>query len=176
MSKTTLFLRLKASTKYQNRSIATTSIFNRSSLSIINVVSIMTKEIEQSHVINDENVKSETLEVEVLFDKSKQSKKKIKKKKKKKVNLFVLLTRRFNIHQDLHFEDIIYEYATLVNCNIFIEENKHKFFKDIVARTNFINVKETLLIRENVQQTMRFILNKFFENIESVIIAQLRNI
>lgn len=139
-------------------------------------MSIITKEIEQSYVINNENVENETLEVKVLLDKSKQSKKKIEKKKKKKVNFFVLLIRRLNMHQDLYFENIIYEYATLVNCNIFIEKDKYRFFKDIVVRTNFTNVKEILLMRENVQQTMRFILNEFFENIENIIIAQLRNI
>lgn len=133
-------------------------------------MSIVTEEIEQSYIINNKkNIESKILKVKVLLDKSKQLKKQIEKKKKEKVNLFILLTRRFNIYQNLYFEDIIYKYAIFVNCNIFIEEDKYRFFKAIVAYTNSINIKETLLIRENMQQTIRFILNRFFENIKDTI-------
>lgn len=133
-------------------------------------MSIVTEEIEQSYIINNKkNIESKILKVKVLLDKSKQLKKQIEKKKKEKVNLFILLTRRSNIYQNLYFEDIIYKYAIFVNCNIFIEEDKYRFFKAIVAYINSINIKETLLIRENMQQTIRFILNRFFENIKDTI-------
>ena len=80
------------------------------------------------------------------------------------------------MHQELHFENIIFEYVTSINCVTFIEKNKHRFFKKIVVRINSINIKKTLLMRENIQQIIRFVLNEFFQINENDITFQLNKL
>ena len=71
-------------------------------------------------------------------------------------------TKRFNVHVDIHFERIINEYDFFSNCNVLIDENKHRYFKKIVYYTNHSNIEKIMLFRKNLRQTLRlFLLNEF---------------
>ena len=65
---------------------------------------------------------------------------------------------RPNVHIELHYLQQCLEYGTAWNCNMLIGEDKHRFYKAIVMLTNGRKVKKSLLLKENLQQTMRLIL------------------
>ena len=52
------------------------------------------------------------------------------------------------------------------NCNVLIEKNKHRKFKNEIYNINHINVKKALLSCKNMRQTCRLILLNVFIDIE----------
>lgn len=83
---------------------------------------------------------------------------------------------RFNFHMRLHYDVILTEYDQSSQCNAFIEENKHRYFKKIIMFINFRNVEYNLLNRENVQQIIRFVLNDDYSDTESEFTAILNDL
>ena len=61
------------------------------------------------------------------------------------------------------------EYVMPSNCNVLIEENKHRKFKDEIYNINHFNVKKALLFRKNMRQICRLILLNAFVDNESVL-------
>ena len=57
----------------------------------------------------------------------------------------------FDDNIELHYKFAMKEYAMFSNCNVLIEENKHRKFKDEIYSINYINVKKALLSRENMR-------------------------
>lgn len=47
------------------------------------------------------------------------------KKLSKKITTYRNILNRFNIHVDLHYENVAVKYIIFNNCIIFINENKH---------------------------------------------------
>ncbi|KAA6411906.1 MAG: hypothetical protein FRX48_04056 [Lasallia pustulata] len=86
------------------------------------------------------------------------------------------LKQRPNMHIGLHYGDVSDEYGTPTNVDTFIGEDRHRFFKEIVMRTNSINLEETLLIKENVQQIIRFLLGDAFTDHDAVLTAQFKKL
>ena len=62
------------------------------------------------------------------------------------------------MHAVLHYDSIMNKYNFFVYCNVFIDENKHQFFKLIVYFINYLNVKKTMLLRKNFDQIIQFFL------------------
>ena len=85
-------------------------------------------------------------------------------------------TKRSNVHTGLHFERIIAEYDLLSHCNVLIDENKHRYFKKIVYYTNHFNIEKTMLLRENLRQTVRLLLLNGFAYTEPKATQLIKNI
>ncbi|MCJ1360231.1 MAG: hypothetical protein MMC33_010234 [Icmadophila ericetorum] len=62
-----------------------------------------------------------------------------------------------NVHQARHYPTDTIEIATPNNCNTMIYEDKYKDIKDKVLQTNYRDVEKPLLMKESVQQTVRFL-------------------
>lgn len=67
------------------------------------------------------------------------------------VNQYRNDTKRSNVHAGVHFERIIDEYDFFSNCNVLIDENKHRYFKKIVYYINHFNIEKTMLFCENLR-------------------------
>ena len=70
------------------------------------------------------------------------------------------------MHAVLHYNLIMNEYDFSAHCNVLIDENKHQFFKLIVYFINHLNVKKTILLRENFNQTIQLLLMNEFAHFE----------
>ena len=68
----------------------------------------------------------------------------------KRVKEFRFDQKRLNVHIDFHYVDHFQKYKLISNCNVLIEKNKHRWFKEIIYNINFMNVKKHLLKRENM--------------------------
>lgn len=73
----------------------------------------------------------------------------------------------FNFYIDLHFERIRLKYATLWNCNVLFDENKHKFFKNAVVSNNHKKSTKQIFFKNVFMQTLWCLLNKSFLHIDS---------
>lgn len=60
----------------------------------------------------------------------------ITKKFLKKTAIYYNILSRFNVHIDLYYENVAVEYVIFNNYIIFINENKHRFFKRIILLIN----------------------------------------
>ncbi|ELR07181.1 hypothetical protein GMDG_08308 [Pseudogymnoascus destructans 20631-21] len=60
-----------------------------------------------------------------------------------------------NFHIALHFHQMMEEYGSVWNTNVFWGEDKHKFFKEAVIRTNHRRPERDLLIQECIFTTLR---------------------
>ncbi len=95
---------------------------------------------------------------------------------KTKTENFQADQRRSNVHVALHYVDQLNEYELMSNCNVLIDEDKHRWFKKIIYNINFSNVEKHLLSWENMQQTIRLTLLSAFLQDESAITSQLRHL
>ena len=93
-----------------------------------------------------------------------------------RVNQYRNDTKRLNVHAGIHFERIIAEYDLFSNYNVLIGEDKHRYFKKIVYYTNHSNIEKTMLLRENLRQTVRLFLLNGFAYTEPKIIQLIKNI
>ena len=73
---------------------------------------------------------------------------------------------RPNVHTALHYPMINEEYGLSSHCNVLIGEDKHRYFKKIVYQTNHSNVEKTMLLKENLGQTVRLLLMDGFKQAE----------
>ena len=64
---------------------------------------------------------------------------------------YLFIVKRLNLHIELNYELVMKKYAMFNNCNVLIEENKHRKFKNEIYNINYFNVKKALLSRENMR-------------------------
>ena len=80
------------------------------------------------------------------------------------------------MHVDIHYESVFVEYDFINHCNVFIEENKHRYFKKIVYYINHFSIEKTMLFRENLRQIVRLLLLNDFAHIEPEATQLIKNI
>lgn len=84
--------------------------------------------------------------------------------------------KRFNVHIDVHYENLMNHYNLVTHCNVLMSENKHRVFKKNVYNTNFVHVERSLLLRENMQQIIRLLFLKTFKTTESQLTQMIENV
>ena len=85
------------------------------------------------------------------------SKSKVKKTKNKRAkdNKFRKLLSLSNIHAGLYLADNVMEYSiTVINCNVLIEELKHKVFKEMTDAAAPSNLIKYLFARDVLKQSL----------------------
>ena len=55
----------------------------------------------------------------------------------------------FNFHIDIHFNRIMFKYKIFQNVNFLFDENKHRFFKQIVLSINYRKLEKQLHVQKN---------------------------
>ncbi len=78
-----------------------------------------------------------------------------------------------NFYIKLHFERMMKEYDVLWNINVLFDENKHKFFKQIILIINNRKSKRQLLFKNVVRFIIKVVINKIFIHTQSEIISQM---
>ena len=86
-----------------------------------------------------------------------------------KFKKYFFIVKRPNLHIELHYELVMKKYTMSNNCNVLIEKNKHRKFKDEIYSINHSNVKKVLLSRKNMRQICRLILLNAFVDDEFVL-------
>jgi len=77
------------------------------------------------------------------------------------------------VHVALHFSAYIREYGSAGHLIVFIGEDKHRYFKDVVYNTNHRGVEFALLMKENFRQTVRLVLANSFRSEENAAITRI---
>lgn len=62
------------------------------------------------------------------------------------------------MHIAVYYPSISEEYGLPVNVNVLIREDKHREFKKWIYSTNYRYPEKDLLTKENLRQTLRFLL------------------
>ena len=66
--------------------------------------------------------------------------------------------KRPNMHTGMHYGSTAAEYGLVSHCNVLIGEDRHRGFKKAVYYTNHRKVELALLLRENLNITIRLLL------------------
>ncbi|ROW07924.1 hypothetical protein VMCG_03429 [Cytospora schulzeri] len=77
---------------------------------------------------------------------------------------FLNNTLRPNIHVGVHWRAFADEYGLPVNLNVLTGEDLHRLFKTLVYGTNYTNIEKVMLMKVNVQETIRFVLRNAFQH------------
>jgi hypothetical protein len=78
-----------------------------------------------------------------------------------------------NFHIKLHFERMMKEYDVLWNTNVLFDEDRHRFFKQVVLITNNRKSKRQLLFKNVVRFIIKVVISKTFIHTQSEIISQM---
>ena len=73
----------------------------------------------------------------------------------------------FNFHIDIHFNRLMSEYEVLWNVNVLFDENKHRFFKQIVLFINYRKSKRQLLFKKIVKFIVKILIFNAFDHVEN---------
>lgn len=86
-----------------------------------------------------------------------------RKAESKKVEQYLKDIKKPNIYIAVYYPGLYKEYGLLVNFNVLIREDKHRAFKKWIYTTNYRYPKKDLLIKENLRQTICFVLANGFK-------------
>jgi hypothetical protein len=78
-----------------------------------------------------------------------------------------------NYHIEIHFQKTMKKYDVLWNINVLFDENKHRFFKQIVLIINNKKSKRQLLFMNVVRFIVKTFINETFVDVELNISSQL---
>ncbi|ELR04371.1 hypothetical protein GMDG_06740 [Pseudogymnoascus destructans 20631-21] len=92
----------------------------------------------------------------------------------KRAEEFVKWQHRPNVHQGAHLSDITRRFGNSYTCNVLHYEDKHRLFKKWAEYLNGRGVEKALVHRENVNVTLRLILQGAFDQSHPVISAQVK--
>lgn len=76
----------------------------------------------------------------------------------KKAEQYLSNIKKPNIYIAVYYPSILEEYGLPVNVNVLIREDKHREFKKWIYSTNYRYLEKDLLTKENLRQTLRFLL------------------
>ncbi|KAI1350743.1 hypothetical protein F5Y01DRAFT_325814 [Xylaria sp. FL0043] len=82
-----------------------------------------------------------------------------------KCNTFLNMKGLPNIHSGLHHTDIVREYGACSLVWTLLGEDKHRFYKSLITTTNHRDAAATLIIKENIRQTLAFTFAGSFEHV-----------
>jgi hypothetical protein len=78
-----------------------------------------------------------------------------------------------NYHIEIHFQKTMKEYDVLWNINVLFDEDKHRFFKQIVLIINNKKSKRQLFFKNAVRFIVKTLISETFVDVESDISSQL---
>ena len=84
--------------------------------------------------------------------------------------------KRSNVHAILHYDMMNEKYDLTSHCNVLIDEDKHRYFKKMMYYINHSNIEKTMLLRENLDQTVRLLLQNDFAQVESEVTQLIKNV
>ncbi|KAI5789162.1 hypothetical protein EDC01DRAFT_629963 [Geopyxis carbonaria] len=67
--------------------------------------------------------------------------------------------RRPNIHQGIHVDKYLQDYCTMMNCEVSVNETKHKECKSKAARANKVHVDKQIMIDSARKEAVRSVVN-----------------
>ena len=68
---------------------------------------------------------------------------------------YVRLQSLPNVHAGIHFQEVVLEYSTVMNCNVLAGEMKHKFFHRLADTASPSNPMAYLFAHDATRQSIR---------------------
>lgn len=82
----------------------------------------------------------------------------------KKAEQYLSDIKKPNIYIAVYYLSILEEYGLPINVNVLISEDKYREFKKWIYSTNYRYLEKDLLTKENLRQTLRFLLVDSIDN------------